>query len=264
MKFLFVLAAAALAASAETQQERGKRVVMEAVEALGGQKFRAVRDQVETGRAYSFYRERLRGLAVAKISTKYTDPAKADRENPAQMERQAYGKDEDQVVVFPGGGRGYILTYRGAKPLPDDRILRYRESTMRNVLYILRMRLDEPGLNFISRGTDVIDNMPVELVEIVDTENRPTTVAFHHSTKLPVRQTYEYRDPKTKDRYEEVVYFSKYRDVGGGIKWPFHIERQRQGEKVFEIFSESVTVNQNLPDSLFQTPAGLKILPSDK
>jgi hypothetical protein len=251
-------------AQAETQQERGKRVVNEAIQALGGDKFRGVKDRVETGRAYSFYREQLRGLAVAKITTKYMTRSEQPPRHPAQLERQAFGKDEDQVIVFPGQGKGYILTYRGAKPLPEDRLLRYDISTLRNVLYILRMRLDEPDLSFISRGIDVIDNNPVELVEIADGENRSTTVAFHRSTKLPFRQVFEWRDPKTKERNEEVMYFSKWRDVGGGVMWPYHMERLRNGEKVFEIFSDHVAINQNVPDSAFQLPSTLKVLPADR
>jgi hypothetical protein len=131
-------------------------------------------------------------------------------------------------------------------------------------LYILRMRLDEPELAFISRGTDVIDNNPVELVEIADSENRSTTVAFHRTTKLPFRQVFETRDPKTKERNEEIMYFSKWRDTGGGVMWPYHMERVRNGEKVFEIFSESVLINQNVPDEIFRLPGSLKILPPDR
>jgi hypothetical protein len=263
MKAVITALLAATLVQAETQQERGKRVVDEAIQALGGERFRSIKDRVETGRAYSFYREQLRGLAVAKISTRYTAPTTHPPRHPAQLERQAFGKDEDQVIVFPGAGKGYVLTYRGAKPLPDDRLLRYDESTLRNVLYILRVRLGEPELAFISRGTDVIDNNPVELVEIADSENRSTTVAFHRTTKLPFRQVFEYRDPKTKERIEEIMYFSKWRDIGG-IMWPYHMERIRNGEKVFEIFSDSVAVNQNVPDEAFRIPGNLKILPPDR
>ena len=42
--------------------------------------------------------------------------------------------------------------------------------------------------------------------------------------------------------------------------WPYDIQRQRDGEKIFEIFSESVTINQGLKDDLFTLPANLKIL----
>ncbi|HSM79883.1 MAG TPA: hypothetical protein VLT57_19735, partial [Bryobacteraceae bacterium] len=74
-----------------------------------------------------------------------------------------------------------------------------------------------------------------------------------------VRQVFYRRDPVTKERDEEVTLFTKYRDAGG-VLWPFTIERDRNGEKILQIFSESVRVNQGLADSLFALPAGVRML----
>ena len=243
---------------AESSTERGKRVVMEALEALGGDKFLAMKDRTEAGRGYSFYRERLSGMARAKIYTRYLDmPQKGEL---AIRERQAYGKEEEQAIVFFPDGAGWEVTFRGARPLAQDRIDRYRDTTLHNVLYILRTRLREPGMTFESKGADVVDNMPVEIVDIVDGENRVTTVYFHQSTKLPIRQSFYRRDPKTKDRDEEVTLYSKYRDIGGGVQWPYAIQRERNGEKVFEMYSEEVKLNPSLPDKYFDLPPGAKKL----
>jgi len=77
---------------------------------------------------------------------------------------------------------------------------------------------------------------------------------------LPMRQVYDRRDPETKERIEEVTLFTKFRDVGGGVQWPFHMLRERNGEKIFEIFSESVSVNDDLDDSMFSLPKNVKVL----
>jgi len=246
--------------SAETQLERGKRVVDEALAALGGEKFRTMRTRVETGRVYSFYRERLTGLSIAKIYTRYEahpDPAKVDVLRV--RERQAFGKKEDSIVLFLEDA-AYQLTYRGAKPVPADSLARYKATTRNNILYILRERLDEPGLTIESKGSDILSNTPVEMVDITDSENNVIHVAFHHLTKLPMRQVYDRRDPETKERIEEVTLFTKFRDVGGGVQWPFHMLRERNGEKIFEIFSESVSVNDDLDDSMFSLPKNVKVL----
>ena len=260
----FALALGAASLRAETQQEKGKRVVLEALAALGGEKFTGMRNRVESGRAYAFYRQRLTGLAFARFYTKNLEPSRAAPLIPAQVQRQALGKKESEIIVYNEKGEGYILTYRGAKPMPAERNRRYRESTIRNALYIISSRLGEQGLEFMSKGQDVIDNNPVELVDIYDSMNRSTVVAFHRSTRLPLQQTYSYQDPVTKDRAEEIIYFSKYRDVGGGVQWPFHTERTRNGEKAFEIFAESVEINQELANTLFEIPTGMNILPADE
>ena len=68
------LALAAGALAAESAQERGKRVVNEALQAVGGKAYLAMEDRVESGRAYSFFRQQLEGLSVAKIYTRYLTP----------------------------------------------------------------------------------------------------------------------------------------------------------------------------------------------
>src|SRR5687767_2364101 len=115
-------------AFAQAEQNDGKRIVDEALAALGGEQFLAVKNRVETGRAYSFYRDRLTGLAVAKISTRYLD--KGSQGEIVQQERQTFGKDEDSVVLFLPEN-AYQITYRGAKPLQTDRFHRYVDSTRR-------------------------------------------------------------------------------------------------------------------------------------
>jgi hypothetical protein len=109
-----------------------------------------------------------------------------------------------------------------------------------------------------------MDNQPVEIVDITDSANRVVTVYFQRSTKLPIRQVTERRDPKTNERNEEVTVYSKFRDVGGGVMWPFAVQRERNGEKIFSMFAESVKINQDLTDNLFTLPADMKILGGPK
>ena len=260
VRLLGLLCAAALAAPAETREERGKRVVYEALQALGGDAFQKVEDRVESGRAYSFYREQLSGLSLAKIYTRYLAPS------PGQLavrERQAFGKGEYDAVLFTETG-AWEVNFRGAHPLADERFETYKDSTLRNVFYILRERLAEPGLTFYSQGADRFQNLPVEIVDITDADNRTVTVYFDQSTRLPVRQSFRRRNTEFKSWDEETMTFAKYRDVGGGVKWPFDIHRERNGEKVYEIFSDSVEINRDLTDDLFTLPANLKMLPKGK
>ncbi len=107
---------------------------------------------------------------------------------------------------------------------------------------------------FELRGTDVFDNLPVQIVDMTDSQDRVETVYFHESTKLPVREIYSWRDPQTKERNDEETRFSRYRDAGAGVQWPHDITRKRNGEKVYEIFSESVVIDQDLTDNLFSVP----------
>lgn len=250
--------------AAETAQARGKRVVDETLAVLGGPAFLKMEDRLETGRAYSFYNGELNGLSIARIYTRYLarpEPPVPGKLN--QRERESFGKVEASAVLFTEEG-AWEITYRGAKPLEDLRYANYKDSVQRNIFYILRQRMGEPGLTFYSMGSDRYENRPVEIVDITDAENLTVTVYFDQFSKLPLKQIYKRRNPQFKDFDTEVSLFGKYRDVGGGVKWPFDIRRDRNGEKIFEMYADSVTINKNLTDDLFTLPANLKILPKPK
>ncbi len=239
--------------------ERGRKLIDDAIAALGGDAFLQMTDRVEAGRAYSFYNDRMTGLSRIRLYTRYTVTPDSLKEL-GQRERQSFGKDEDYAILFLEN-EGWDVTFRGARPLAQPLLERYRESLLHNIFYILRQRRNEKGLEIEYKGSEVVDNQPVETVEIADRENNVVTVYLHQSTKLPVRQKWTRRDPVTRRQSIEVTIFNKYRDAGGGIKWPFTILRERDGEKTFEMFAESVEVNKGLADNLFLLPASVKKLP---
>jgi hypothetical protein len=240
-------------------------VIGETIEALGGSRFSSMQDRVESGRVYSFYRSELKGLAVARIYTRYVTAANPPQPDELYVrERQSFGKNNKEVwAVLFDERRGWEITFRGARPVKQQTLDRYRESTRRNVFYTLRQRRGEQGLVFEYVGSDIFDNQPVHNVDLIDSDNVPVTLSLLQSTRLPVRQTFFRRDPATRLRDEEETVFGKYRNVGG-VQWPYAITRRRNGETVFQIFSESVEINSGLTDNLFALSADLKILPEGK
>ena len=48
------------------------------------------------------------------------------------------------------------------------------------------------------------------------------------------------------------------------MKWPINIRRERNKEKIFEMFSDTVQINRDLKDDLFTLPGGIKMLPKGK
>lgn len=251
------LAGAATMLRAETAQERGRKIVDQTIHALGGDGFRFLQSRTENGRAYSFYREQLSGLSIAKIQTKYLDKAEPGQLRLAQ--RQNFGKKMDDYIILTGTS-AWEITYRGARPLGDERIKTFNMSTMNDVFYMLRMRLSEPGLAIEAKGRDVVENQPVEKIEFNDAENRTLAVWIHSSTMLPVKQSFRRWDATINDRREEVTRYTKYRESGNGVMWPWDTQRERDGEKLFELYSDKVVIGESLPDTLFELPAGVTVL----
>ena len=259
-----LLSAAAGPAAAqpqESRQDRGARLVREALKALGGDAFLALQDRTETGRMYSFDEGRSSGPGlVATIYTQYLQPAPGKF---AVRIRQNYGKNQDEggYLFTPDGA--WSFSFHGAMPLDAAELAIYRDTTLRGIFYTLRQRLDEPGLSFYSQGGDILEHRPVEIVDITDAAGITTTVYFDRESLLPVRQRFRRRNTQFNDFDVESSSFAKYRDVNG-VKLPLETRRDRNGQKIFEIFIESVEINTGLHDEVFTLPANLKILPKVK
>lgn len=251
---------AAFLARAETSEQHAKRVINDCVQAMGGDRFLNMQNRVESGQAYSFYRNDISGLSIATIYTRYDSGVTDTAHNLAQHERDNFGKKQDYGTLFTDK-EAFDVSYRGARPLPADRFTRYKTTTLHDIFYVLRVRLHEPGWIYEYKGADVVENRPVDIVDLTDADNVTTTFYFDQITKLPVRQVFYDRNEYTKDRDEEVTLFTKYRDIGDGVQWPFAIERDRNGEKVYEIFSTSVRINDDkVSDDLFTLRTGIRML----
>jgi len=243
--------------AATSSEQRGREIVDRTIRALGGDGFRQMTTRTETGRAYSFYREQITGLSFATVYTKYLPQSDA----PIRIvQRQAFGKKKEDSAVLVTGKEVWNVSYRGAKPLSDEKLKQFRDTTLHDVFYILRMRLDEPGFVADHKGKDVVENQPVETLEFVDSENRSVTVWIHSSTWLPVKQSFKHWDPAINDRREEVTRYTKYRESGNGVLWPHDVQRERDKDKVYEMYSDRVKVGEPLADSIFELPPLITIL----
>ena len=242
---------------AEERADKAKDLIGQTIRALGGDAFRTLEYRTEIGRAYSFYHEQLSGLSVARVYTKYLP---ANSSAPLKMlQRQVLGKKQEEAVIFTDKAI-WDVTYRGAKQLPRDRFDYFRDSTLNDVFYILRERLNEPGLGMDYQGPDVVDNQSAEKVEFFDAEDRSVLVWISATTFFPIQQRFTRWDPVIKDRREEVTRFSTYRACGNGVTLPWTTERDRDKERIFQMYSNRVTVTQPVADSMFELPPGVTIL----
>lgn len=239
---------------------RAKDLIGKIIYALGGDAFRNMQSRVESGRAYSFYNEQLSGLSIARISTRFLRPEGVPSSATIYMEqRQTFGKKQDVSALFTSNN-AWEITFRGARDLGEERVQQFHDTTLRDVFYMLRMRLDEPGFGYDALGPDVVENQAVEAIDFFDSANRQVTVWFNHTTLLPLKQRFQHFDEKISARREEITRYAKYRDIGNGVMWPFDIQRERDSEKIYQMFSEHAKAGEPLDSSLFQLPAGIPII----
>ncbi len=252
--------AGAAALAAETRQEKAKRLLDESFATVGGQQFLDIKTQVRAGRAYSFYNRQVRGSARITVYDRFEDMQAAPDEGWLPLKRrEVYTEKGDYFALFLNGA-GFEVTYRGTAPQPADYMRRYRQASRRDIFYFMRYRMREPGLYYYYKGAEIIDNVPADALDIVDAEGEAVTLYLRQSDRLPLQQEYLRRDPKTRIPYEERSVFGRYKPVGGALL-PWIIRRERDGDKIFELYADSYQVNVALSADLFTVPNDLPMLP---
>ena len=247
----------------QNRQEKAKDLIFKTLAALGGQSFLGIRTLKKTGRAYSFYRQNLRGRAVMTVFEEFKDLRKEkDPDWLPISRREVYTKKGNYFTLFRNG-EGWEVTYLGARPLPSETIHRYRVASRRDIFYILRYRLEESGMYYYYLGTDIVDNTPAHAIDISDQNNETITVYIRVSDNLPVKQIHTRRDPKTRIPYEEKSIYSKYRKVGS-VTLPWNIQKQRDGNKIFEFFGRTLDVNSQIKPGMFDIDRKTKLLPQKR
>lgn len=231
-------------------------VVNAAIAALGGDRFVHMQTRTETGRIYQFSHDRISGYDRAHIYVEYLPekPAKG----LAVREREAFGKKQDYSTLFLPD-EAWTITYRGARPIPQSRWDDYVRNTENDILYLLRVRHNEPGMIYDYVGSDALLSSEVDVVDITDSRNQTIRVYFDRNTHFPIRETYKWFDAKLNYQNDEDIHFDNYRDAGG-VMWPYSVERQRNGYKTYQFFADSVEAGTTLPAKIFELPPGVKML----
>jgi hypothetical protein len=249
-------AAITFAQSPANSPDAGRKMIDKTVAALGGERFLNMRNRVATGRIYGFFHDQISGRELVKSYASYLPSPSAA--GLAIEERQLLGKKLDYSNLFTPTG-AWDITFRGARSYPPDDWSRYVRTTRNDILYILRCRLNEPGMQFEYIGSDIYVSRHMEIVDIIDSTDQTVRVYLDHNTMLPMHETYAWFDEKTREHNDAAADYDKYRDAGG-VMWPFVVERQRNGYKVFQLFADTEQVDQSLPPGIFDLPPGAQVL----
>ena len=228
--------------------KKGRELIQQAIEALGGDAFLNLKTEKAEAKIYSFHRNNLSSLATATQYIGYPD-----------KEREEYGKRKDEIEII-NGNKGWTLDPSGVRPIPQAEMQSYLERQSMSALYILRYRLKEPDSILEYAGHDILDNREVDLVNFIDARNRTATYALDSATHLPSQLVWERRDPKTGERRENTEVLSNY-SKQQGVAMPRHLLRKENDVKVYEEFIQDVQYNLDLDELLFIPPV---IIPSGR
>jgi outer membrane lipoprotein-sorting protein len=225
-------------------EKRARELLAKSIQALGGEAYLKMQDSHRMGRFYQFRKDQLKGGAHFQLYQKF--PGKA---------RQELGKKGEEVIINDGD-KGWKIDYKVVKEQTPQEIENYKINLMHNLDYILRFRLNEPGMRFRYVGKSRVDNTEIEGVQLLDKDNDKIKIYLDTATYLPFKM--EFRSPAVGifDPTDDERIFYNYHAVQG-VQVPFSTVRYSNGFKASEFQVESVQVDLSLPDSLF-TPEYVK------
>lgn len=229
---------------ADEDTRKAKALVQQGIQALGGQAYLTIRDREQQGRGYSFHHGRPSGNgAVFWSFSEFPD-----------KERVEITKERDIAELYIGN-KGYEITYKGAHPLEEKDLVDYLRRRRFSLDTVLRAWVNDPGVIFLYEGNAIAAQHPALRVTLINAKDESVTLFFDADTHLPVKKSFEWRDPVDRQKNLEEEIYENYRQVSG-IMAPYNVTRYFNGDMASERFLNSVTINQGLDPAMFDPHSG--------
>jgi hypothetical protein len=236
--------AIALDKEAAKNADKAKSIIEQGIQALGGDTWLTIRDREQQGRTYGFHAGRPSGGGGPYWSfTEFPD-----------KERFEFTKERDVAEVFVGN-KGYEITYKGPHPVEPKDLEDYLRRRHYSLETVLRTWVNDPTVVLLYDGNAIAAQHPAFQVTLVNDKNESVTLYFDVDTHLPVKKTFEWRDPVDKQKNLEEEVYENYRAVSG-IMAPYNYTRFFNGDMSNQRFLNSVTINQALDPAMFDPNSG--------
>ncbi|MGA3263778.1 MAG: hypothetical protein ABSC47_07005 [Terracidiphilus sp.] len=213
------------------------------VQALGGQAWLTMKNQMRQGQLAAFFHGKPSGG-----TTEYWEyHAWPDQD------RIEFTKHRD-VVQFYLGREGWEVTYRGKKALPQEQVddwLRRRDHSIETAV---KSWLNDPRTILVYEGQRLAERHLADQVTLISAENEAITIQIDAQTHLPLRRTFQWRDPVYKDKNTDAEEYDDYHTVDG-FPTPFTITRFKNDDMTREYFLVHVAYNQPLAAEFWSVDA---------
>ena len=221
--------------------KKAKQVLDDMIQALGGDTYLTLRDMKSEGRSYAFYHGRPSGLGVVYWRFwQWPD-----------QERVELTKQRDVIELYLGD-KGYEITYKGTATQDPKLLAEYLRRRDHSLEVVIRTWLAAPGSMILYEGTAIVEQTLADKVTIMTASNDSVTIAIDPRTHLPLKKTYDWRDPNDRQFDEESEVWGNYRMVQG-INTPYSTVRYLNGEMSGQRFINNVTYNTGFDQAMFQT-----------
>jgi len=229
--------------AAQKNAKQARAALDAMVQALGGQVWLNQKNRMRQGHMAAFYQ----GKPQVGTMDFWEYHAWPDRD------RIDMTKHRD-VLQFYIGRTGSEVTYRGKAPLPQDIVDDYLRHRDHSIETVAKIWLNDPKTILIYEGQRLAERHLADQVTLISAENESVTIQMDTQTHLPLRRTFEWRDPVYKDKNLDAEEYDDYHTFDG-LPTPFTITRFKNDEMTRQYFLDHVSYNQELPADFWSVDA---------
>lgn len=258
----------AQSANDDANGAKGRKLLDQMVDALGGAKWRARVNWTEYGQGSRFYKgtpnpyvfvfeEYYRAQPFGErvvIVSKNANPITELIGVPMSK-----AKRDVQTVWTPDNG--YEVTFKGRKELPKEDVTDYQLRRKHTLDVLVNDWLKRPGTLVTFEGEAMYERRLADTVSVLTADNDAITVRLDANTHLPMSLSFQNRNQTYKDFDTDEEQYDNYQ-VQDGIPTPMTVTRLKNGDMVSQRFLTKVVYNTDLSAELFDPDRPLNKKPN--
>jgi hypothetical protein len=223
---------------------RQARAILDAmVQALGGQAWLNMKNVEREGQVAAFFH----GSPDAGTTMYFEYHQWPDHD------RIEYTKHRD-VVQFYVGRTGEEVTYKGKAALPQEQVDDYMRRRDHSIETVVKTWLNDPKTILVYEGQRLAERHLADQVTLISAENESVTIQTDAQTHLPLRRTFQWRDPLYHDKNTDAEEYDDYHTMEG-FPTPFTISRYKNDDEIRQYYLVHVKYNQDLPADFWDVNA---------
>ena len=234
-------------------EQRGKRLIDQMIEALGGQSWLDRHTMEVEGRTAAFFRGAPTGMVVQyKGYRRFVGSGQPPAERIGFLSDKSMilpGKKIDVVQIFTEG-TAYEVTYKGRTTLPKEIVTDYYRRQKHSIESVAAEWIKVPGVMILDEGPGMVERKLSERVTVLSPDNDAVTIELDATSHLPLRRTFKWRNEQFKDFDEDAETYDDYHTVDG-LPTAYTLTRYRNGDMTNQRFYTKVAYNMELPPDLF-------------
>jgi hypothetical protein len=220
-------------------QKKARATLDSMVAALGGQRWLTLTSSMQQGRTSGFYLGKPTGMTAEFYEI---------QKFPDQI-RIELGKKRDVFEII-SGNQAWEVTYKGKRELPQDQVQDLMRRRDHSIQTAMRVWLNDPRTVLIYGGQTLVERHLADQTTLINGENDSITIQTDAETHLPLRRTWQWRDPLYKDKNTDAEEYDDYHVVEG-FPTAFTLTRYHNGDMTNQRFLFHAGYNLALTPDMF-------------